>query len=94
MTRREEEGLLDIGKHCNKCQKLDFLPFTCDFCRQVFCEDHRTQIAHQCTVERPQRVNLALSNDSKEPVATLFPNREHDRLGIDQKLQALSGKQN
>jgi len=39
-----------LGKHCSveDCKLLDFLPFTCDGCRQTFCLDHRKYKSHQC----------------------------------------------
>jgi predicted nucleic acid binding AN1-type Zn finger protein len=40
----------DLGRHCSKhdCKQLDFLPFTCDACKKVFCLDHRTYKDHTC----------------------------------------------
>ncbi|KAJ6741817.1 ARSENITE INDUCUBLE RNA ASSOCIATED PROTEIN AIP-1-RELATED [Salix viminalis] len=40
----------DLGKHCSveDCKLIDFLPFTCDRCRQVFCLEHRSYIQHDC----------------------------------------------
>ncbi|KAM7505480.1 hypothetical protein LguiB_004384 [Lonicera macranthoides] len=40
----------NLGKHCtvDDCKKIDFLPFTCDSCHQVFCLEHRSYIKHQC----------------------------------------------
>ncbi|KAH7421658.1 hypothetical protein KP509_13G069600 [Ceratopteris richardii] len=40
----------NLGKHCSvsDCNQLDFLPFTCDVCHQVFCLDHRSYSKHQC----------------------------------------------
>lgn len=40
----------DLGKHCtvDDCRQIDFLPFTCDRCSQVFCLDHRSYIKHNC----------------------------------------------
>lgn len=36
--------------HCSvgACSQVDFLPFTCDCCRSVFCLAHRTYDAHEC----------------------------------------------
>ncbi len=41
----------DIGKQCNRkdCSQLDFLPLTCEYCRQVFCKDHISIDGHQCS---------------------------------------------
>ncbi|XP_062166879.1 zinc finger AN1 and C2H2 domain-containing stress-associated protein 11 [Alnus glutinosa] len=40
----------DLGKHCTveDCRQIDFLPFTCDRCSQVFCLEHRGYIKHSC----------------------------------------------
>ncbi|KAF7819024.1 zinc finger AN1 and C2H2 domain-containing stress-associated protein 16 [Senna tora] len=40
----------DLGKHCavQDCKLIDFLPFTCDRCDQVYCLEHRSYIKHQC----------------------------------------------
>ncbi|URE14648.1 Zinc finger AN1 and C2H2 domain-containing [Musa troglodytarum] len=39
-----------LGKHCSvgECRQIDFLPFTCDRCNQVFCLQHRGYFNHQC----------------------------------------------
>ncbi|GKV25741.1 hypothetical protein SLE2022_062660 [Rubroshorea leprosula] len=40
----------DLGKHCSvdDCKQIDFLPFTCDRCHQVYCLEHRSYIKHHC----------------------------------------------
>ncbi|XP_064599072.1 LOW QUALITY PROTEIN: AN1-type zinc finger protein 1-like [Liolophura sinensis] len=40
------------GQHCSVkiCKQLDFLPFTCDGCGQIFCLDHRSKDAHSCSM--------------------------------------------
>ncbi|KAL5556215.1 hypothetical protein UlMin_038451 [Ulmus minor] len=40
----------NLGKHCTveDCKQIDFLPFTCDRCSQVFCLEHRSYIKHGC----------------------------------------------
>ncbi|XP_057447516.1 zinc finger AN1 domain-containing stress-associated protein 12 [Lotus japonicus] len=44
------EAFPDLGKHCqhHDCHQLDFLPFTCDACKQVFCVEHRSYKSHAC----------------------------------------------
>ncbi|KAJ7974508.1 Zinc finger AN1 domain stress-associated protein [Quillaja saponaria] len=44
------EAFPDLGKHCQHvdCNQLDFLPFTCQGCRQVFCLEHRSYKSHDC----------------------------------------------
>eukprot|EP00249_Psilotum_nudum_P013416 c24319_g1_i1 orf=272-1222(-) len=41
----------DLGQHCSvqDCKLVDFLPFKCDCCLQVFCLEHRSYIKHQCS---------------------------------------------
>ncbi|CAI5702163.1 hypothetical protein KXD40_000525 [Peronospora effusa] len=41
---------MDIGAHCSvpACHQQDFLPFTCDCCKDVFCLEHRRYDSHQC----------------------------------------------
>ncbi|XP_027072953.2 zinc finger AN1 and C2H2 domain-containing stress-associated protein 13 isoform X3 [Coffea arabica] len=40
----------NLGKHCSveDCRQIDFLPFTCDSCHQVFCLEHRSYGRHHC----------------------------------------------
>ena len=44
-----DADLLSIGRHCESCGSLDFLPFRCDACKQVFCLNHPSYKAHACT---------------------------------------------
>mmetsp|Transcript_884 Transcript_884/g.1016 ORF Transcript_884/g.1016 Transcript_884/m.1016 type:complete len:158 (-) Transcript_884:85-558(-) len=39
-----------LGKHCHveDCKELDFLPYTCKLCKEVFCGEHRHFAAHKC----------------------------------------------
>lgn len=40
----------NLGKHCAyaSCKQLDFLPFTCNNCKQVTCLEHRSVRKHEC----------------------------------------------
>ncbi|KAI4381501.1 hypothetical protein MLD38_007567 [Melastoma candidum] len=40
----------DLGRHCSvdDCKLIDFLPFTCDCCLQVYCLEHRSYSKHRC----------------------------------------------
>ncbi|KAH1194699.1 Zinc finger AN1 and C2H2 domain-containing stress-associated protein 16 [Glycine max] len=51
-----------LGKHCSVsyCKQLDFLPFTCDRCNQVYCLLHRGYIKHKCTKANKQDVTVAI----------------------------------
>jgi len=44
---------LDLGTHCDfaSCHQLDFLPFTCSLCKQVFCLTHNVPSSHMCPFE-------------------------------------------
>eukprot|EP00271_Cylindrocystis_brebissonii_P001238 TRINITY_DN11566_c0_g1_i1.p1 TRINITY_DN11566_c0_g1~~TRINITY_DN11566_c0_g1_i1.p1 ORF type:complete len:369 (+),score=51.24 TRINITY_DN11566_c0_g1_i1:523-1629(+) len=44
----------NLGRHCSVdvCQLIDFLPFKCDKCSQVFCLDHRSYTTHSCPKAR------------------------------------------
>ncbi|KAJ7976794.1 Zinc finger AN1 and C2H2 domain-containing stress-associated protein [Quillaja saponaria] len=52
----------DLGKHCTveDCKKIDFLPFTCDRCNQVFCLEHRSYIKHQCPIANRRDVTVVI----------------------------------
>lgn len=41
---------MSLGTHCavSSCRQIDFLPFTCDCCANVYCLEHRTYPAHHC----------------------------------------------
>ncbi|KAJ4826432.1 Zinc finger AN1 domain-containing stress-associated protein 12 [Turnera subulata] len=44
------EAFPDLGRHCqhSDCNQLDFLPFKCDGCQNVFCLEHRSYKSHEC----------------------------------------------
>ncbi|KAK9290640.1 hypothetical protein L1049_008813 [Liquidambar formosana] len=52
----------DLGKHCTveDCKQIDFLPFTCDRCHQVFCLEHRGYTKHQCPVADRKDVTVVI----------------------------------
>ncbi|CAM8886136.1 unnamed protein product [Rhodiola kirilowii] len=52
----------DLGKHCSllDCKQIDFLPFTCDRCHQVFCLQHRSYNLHQCPNAGKNDVNVVI----------------------------------
>jgi len=54
--------MIEVGKHCAHpdCHQLDFLPFTCDLCRGVFCAEHRLREQHKCVAESEMRANVAV----------------------------------
>jgi len=38
----------DLGHHCSKCRRLDFLPSRCDCCFATFCGECASYDAHDC----------------------------------------------
>jgi len=50
MANSDDFDCMAIGKHCAErtCRKLDFLPFPCEYCKEVFCGDHRVPKQHRC----------------------------------------------
>lgn len=40
----------DLGRHCSMvhCLQQDFLPFKCEFCKEIFCAEHRRPEDHKC----------------------------------------------
>ncbi|RWS23933.1 AN1-type zinc finger protein 2A-like protein [Leptotrombidium deliense] len=40
----------DLGEHCSvsSCKQLDFLPFKCDACNQIYCKKHYFYTSHDC----------------------------------------------
>ncbi|KAG1368755.1 Zinc finger AN1 and C2H2 domain-containing stress-associated protein 16 [Cocos nucifera] len=50
----------DLGKHCSveDCRQIDFLPFTCDRCKKVFCLEHRSCTKHLCPNANQQDVTV------------------------------------
>ncbi|GJJ69901.1 hypothetical protein EMPS_02250 [Entomortierella parvispora] len=67
--------LPSIGKHCSDstCSQLDFLPFTCQYCKQTFCQDHWRLEGHACpnsqdATLKDQRVPICPLCDKPVPV--------------------------
>ena len=50
-TSKNSNMTIDIGKICQfECCKIkDFLPFKCEYCKNIYCLDHRTYLSHKCT---------------------------------------------
>jgi predicted nucleic acid binding AN1-type Zn finger protein len=39
----------DLGAHCFKCNKQDYLPFKCNKCFKFFCLEHKSFDSHNCS---------------------------------------------
>lgn len=59
-----------IGQHCSlkECNRLDFLPITCDACDQVFCVDHYKYETHQCDTAKSRDVQVPVCPLCMQPV--------------------------
>ncbi|XP_037670026.1 AN1-type zinc finger protein 2A isoform X1 [Choloepus didactylus] len=60
----------DLGKHCSEktCKQLDFLPLKCDACKQDFCKDHFTSVAHRCPFAFKKDVHVPVCPLCNSPV--------------------------
>lgn len=48
---RPDADLMSVGAHCEhpNCGQIDFLPFRCDACSNVYCLEHRSYQDHSCS---------------------------------------------
>lgn len=89
-TIHKEEGMLDIGKHCSVCQRLDFLPYTCPKCKLSFCSRHREEFNHhKCIVEmrKKQKEYRDVDTSYLPSAKTLFPDVDQMRKEANEKAK-------
>ncbi|KAI5960367.1 uncharacterized protein KGF55_004659 [Candida pseudojiufengensis] len=93
--KKEDQGIINIGKNCSYCSQLDFLPFHCEFCDKTFCSQHRTLEKHQCpNKDKFYNQSINTSNSSSTTSSStissksLFPDREADRKLINERLKS------
>ncbi|PKA61000.1 Zinc finger AN1 and C2H2 domain-containing stress-associated protein 16 [Apostasia shenzhenica] len=69
--------MADLGRHCSveECKLVDFLPFTCDRCKQVFCLQHRSCTKHQCRNAHQMDVTILICPLCAQGVR-LIPNED------------------
>lgn len=84
---KEDQGVMNLGKHCHKCQQLDFLPFHCEFCNHVYCSQHRSLDLHNC-VGRPSTPTNGHSYTGPT-AASLFPDKEKRQQELELRLEQL-----
>lgn len=85
---QDDHGVMNLGKNCQYCNQLDFLPFICEFCNKTFCSNHRTIEQHNCINKnkfynqhkRSPSPPLGVSSKS------LFPDREADKKKLEASL--------
>lgn len=58
----------ELGDHCSldDCNELDFLPFKCQYCNQVFCRLHCQPLQHHCQ-HVPATTQGSDNSDFKHP---------------------------
>lgn len=83
---------MDIGKHCHECRHLDFLPFTCNKCGELFCGEHRLE--HTCVraPQAPTSVKTATSPAKDSDTASKTAPSDSYKLGA-QVLEARRQRQ-
>lgn len=87
-TNTEDQGVMNLGKHCYKCQQLDFLPFHCEFCDHVYCSQHRSLDLHGC-IGRPSSPTNGGNSYSLPLAASLFPDKEKRQQELEKRLEQL-----
>ncbi|EGV63031.1 hypothetical protein PSN45_004702 [Yamadazyma tenuis] len=92
LDRPQDDSIMDIGQNCSKCHQLDFLPFRCEYCKLVFCADHRRLQDHQCPhLQALESQNIRPRSPKRIPhgptAASLFPDREKDRAKINSLIE-------
>ncbi|KAM9910381.1 hypothetical protein OXX69_004563 [Metschnikowia pulcherrima] len=86
----DEQGIMNLGKNCTFCNRLDFLPFHCEFCKGTFCAAHRTLEVHKC-IGRPQKKASSIGSDKSQngpTAASLFPDREKRQKALEASLKS------
>lgn len=74
--------LPEIGKHCEICKRLDFLPVECTLCRGIFCRNHLAYDQHKCP--NPP----SLDGDIAHKASTVVPFKKCDMKDCDEKLHS------
>lgn len=88
----KDQGIMNIGKHCHKCQQLDFLPFHCEHCKFTYCSNHRSLESHQCP-SKPQDRARSYQEYTGPTAASLFPDREKDKKKLEQAINNAQPKE-
>jgi len=44
----------DVGANCSFCKQKDFLPVTCEYCKEIFCSNHKFPEEHFCSKFKKQ----------------------------------------
>lgn len=77
-----KEGMLDIGKHCTICHQIDFLPYTCSKCANIYCQNHKSQyVAHNCGKVDQVKVDVSHLPSSQSVFPDLSELRKQNPVG-------------
>ncbi|CAM6096252.1 unnamed protein product [Calypogeia fissa] len=76
------EAFPNLGRHCAEetCHQLDFLPFECDCCKKMFCLDHRSYKAHDCTKADLKDTSVIICPVCTATVKKVFGEKEDSTL--------------
>ncbi|CUM51331.1 uncharacterized protein AC631_02227 [Debaryomyces fabryi] len=85
-----DQGIMNIGKQCHKCQQVDFLPFHCEYCKFTYCSNHRSLDSHQCPVKPQEKTRSSQQYDAT--AASLFPDREKDKIKLENSINNATPK--
>lgn len=58
-------GLMEIGKHCYQCSQIDYCPFTCPHCANIYCLSCRLVDDHSCQKRPSGRVVTAVLSEAE-----------------------------
>mmetsp|Transcript_29428 Transcript_29428/g.40674 ORF Transcript_29428/g.40674 Transcript_29428/m.40674 type:complete len:147 (+) Transcript_29428:82-522(+) len=72
----------NLGGHCavSDCSQLDFLPFTCNACKEKFCLDHRGYEAHKCEKGRAKSNEAFFCPECNESINVGFDGDRDEKL--------------
>ncbi|CAI5757612.1 unnamed protein product [Candida verbasci] len=88
-SSKQPKGIVDIGANCYYCNQLDLLPFDCEYCNHKFCSNHRTLESHKCiNKDKSEKSDKSAPTSSGFTIssASLFPDRNKDKLKLNQSL--------
>jgi len=73
-----------IGKYCSNknCKQLDFLPFNCDLCKQVFCNECRIYEIHDCPKILMRDKKATVCPMCEEPIIVLPGESADDKVWV------------
>jgi hypothetical protein len=69
--------------YCQHCrEKIDDLPFTCNYCGRTFCKKHRLPEKHECTFELNKKIQV----ESQIENIDILKSKKKDKLEFEDEL--------